>query len=225
MVRFCRHKALVFALTLLISAPAAAAQEGEWSRAQTLLFDTPHLENVTTPRTLTYEFRQRGDGGTGFEDKVDLIVTEILPDGRRNLEFRFLSGERQRVFQPISGFRGNPLVMLFLQWDVEQMKEATGGSARYFRNRIRYAFHDRAELEEVEIDLAGRALAATRVTIRPFADDPQRERFPDYGQKYYEFLMTPEVPGGIYRIKAVTPAAEGEAPRQEESVTFSGKGT
>ena len=225
MVRHYRRLVSCLALVLLAAGPASAAQEGEWSRAQILLFDTPHLENVTTPLTLTYDFRQRGEGSAGFEDKVDLIVTEILPEGRRNLEFRFLSGERQRVFQPISSFSGNPLVMLFLQWDVEQMKEATGGSARYFRNRIRYAFHDRAELDEVEIDLAGRALVATRVTIRPFAGDRLSDRFPGFEQKYYEFLMTPEVPGGIYRIKAVTPAAEGAAPRQEESVTFRGKGT
>ncbi len=224
MIRSGEILAACLVVAWLALGSAFAAQEGEWSRAQILLFDTPHLENVTTPLTLSYDFRQRG-GGAGFEDKVDLIVTEILPDGRRNLEFRFLSGERKRVFQPISGFSGNPLVMLFLQWDVDQMKEATGGSARYFRNRIRYAFYDRAELEEVEIELAGKALAATRVTIRPFAGDPLRDRFPDYEQKYYEFVMAPEVPGGIYRIKAVTPAAEGADPRREETVTFSGEGT
>ena len=216
--------AAALAAVLLFASVVQGAEPNDWSPAQTLLFDTPHLENLTEPASLSYDFARRGSGDGDFADQVVMNVTEIQADGRKNLEFEFLSGERRRLFQPMSGFRGNPLVMLFLQWDVEGMKRATGGSERYFRNRIRYAFYDRAELDEVSVELDGRALTATRVVIRPFLDDPMKDRFRGLERKFYEFLIAPEVPGGIYRIRAVVPAADDSGQASEERLTYARRG-
>ena len=162
-----------------------------------------------------------GEGG-GFEDLVKMTVTEVGTDGRRNLSFEYLSGDRQRPFTKIEGFRGNPLIMLFLQHDVEEMQKATGGASVYFRNRIRHAFRSGAEVGESTVEIGGQALGATLVTIRPFVKDPKLARFPYLAEKWYEFVLAPGVPGGLYRIRSVVPSASGGAPPIENSLTYAG---
>ena len=49
-------------------------------------------------------------------------------------------------------------------------------TADYFHNRIRHAFREGAEVDEVPFESEARQLTATRVTIRPFENDPKRDR-------------------------------------------------
>lgn len=221
---FARITACALAAGLL-AAPAGAAERNDYTPAQLALFDTPHLKNISAPGTLFYDFRHSAAAGAGFDDRVELTVTEVRADGRKNLSVQYLSGERRRSFPAIEGFRGNPLVMLFLQHDVEEMQRLAGGVTSYFRNRIRFAFRDKVELAEITVEHGGRALAATRITIRPFVGDPNQARFQAFVDKWYEFVLAPELPGGIYRIRSVVPARDGGAPLIESSLTYDATGT
>lgn len=213
-------QSLALAAALLMSGGLAGnAAESDYSPAQIALFDTPHLANITKPLTIQYDFSRDGsDDDDVIKDHVDVIVTEVQADGRRDLEFDFLSGSRHRNYPPIENFRGNPLIMLFLEHDVQEMSETTGGSALYFRNRLRNAFLERAEAESVQFDFDGRSLAGTRVVVSPFVKDPHLATFPAIEQKSYEFLLSPEIPGGIYRIRTI--AGDGGAGAIEETVLF-----
>ncbi len=221
--KFCL--AALLAALWAVGLPSAGLAAEDYSAAQAALFGTPHLQNVTRPLSLRYDFRRSGTQGQGFTDRVEATVTEVLPDGKKNLEFQFLTGERERRFAPIEGFRGNPVIMLFLQRDVEEMSEATGGGQSYFRNRIRHAFRAGAEVDEVPFESEGRQLTATRVTIRPFEKDPKRERMAGGASKTYEFLLSSEIPGGLYRIRTVVPSPdEGAAPLLVETLTYASSG-
>ncbi len=216
------------ACTLLIgaaAAPALAAPEADYTTAQLALFDTPHLENITAPGTLLYDFRHSAKPSESFEDRVELTVTKIRADGRKNLSFRYLSGERQRPYPALEGFSGNPLIMLFLQHDVDEMERTAAGASSYYRNRIRFAFRDKAEVEHTTIDHGGRTLAATRITLRPFVGDPNQRHFQRFVNKWYEFLLAPKVPGGVYSIRSVVPAQGDGGTRIENSLTFRASAT
>ncbi len=204
----------------LLALPAGAAEESAYTPAQLALFDTPHLKNISEPGTLLYDFRHSAKAGEGFEDQVELTVTKIRPDGRKDLSFRYLSGDRQKAYPALEGFRGNPLIMLFLQHDVDEMERTVGGASSYYRNRIRFAFRDKVAVEPTTIDHGGQNLAATRITLRPFVDDPNGRHFQRFVNKWYEFLLVPQVPGGIYRIRSVVPAEDNDGTRIETSVTF-----
>ncbi|SMF80295.1 hypothetical protein SAMN06265365_10921 [Tistlia consotensis] len=216
---------MLLAVAVLAAGPARAAGES-YSRAQTELFATPHLENVTQPETLHYDFRRSGAAARPLDDSIDVIVTEVRPDGRKNLSFRFLSGPNQRRFPPVEGFRGNPLIMLFLERDVAEMAAATGGSPLYFRTRLRAAFGTDAQVEDVTLPQAttsppdASGAKARLVTVEPFARDPMIDRFPRYKDKRYEFLLSAAVPGGVERLTTILPAASGGQPAVEETVTF-----
>lgn len=213
--------ALILSLAML-SAPghAIGAGQGDYTAAQLALFDTPHLDNITKPATLAYDFRHRSGPAEDFDDEVEMIVTSVRQDGGKDLEFRYLTGERQRPYGMLEDFHGNPLIMLFLQRDVDEMAARLGGGSGYLRNRIRFAFREGAEVEEATVELAGKALAGTRIVIRPYADDPNGEQVPFFGEKTYEFLLVPDVPGGLYRIRAYIPAPGEDRPLAEDSLTF-----
>jgi hypothetical protein len=216
---------VALALAVGIAGAIPATAQGDYTSAQVALFDTPHLENIAEPMALTYDFRHRAAEGEAFEDHVRMIVTEVGADGRKNLSFQYLSGSRQQPFAAIEGFRGNPLIMLFLQHDVEEMRPTTGGPSGYFRTRIRNAFRDGAKVEELTVEHADETLAARRITILPFAADPNRDRFPGFADKWYEFILAPGIPGGLYRIRSVVPSGTDDSPSIENSLTYKTAGT
>lgn len=220
---FAKSTAALFGVALgLAGAPALA---GDVDTAQRAVFGVEHLDNVTAPTTLHYTFHRRGTLLPDLVDDADLDVLEVRPDGRKQVAFRMFSGEGERRFTPRHGYRNNPMIVAFLQRDVEQMSRMTGGSPHYFRNRIREAFRrDRAvDIEAVTVVVGERQIAGTKVTIAPFVGDPNARRFAAFADKRYEFVMAPEIPGGVYRLRAVTPGTDG-TPLLEEAMTFEDDG-
>jgi hypothetical protein len=214
-------------LGLLLTLPSlerglAETTQSDWSPAQKAVFGTSHLENIAQPTTLHYAFHRSGSGRPAFEDKVEMTVTDVMDDGTRNLAFQFFSGARAAPVGAIEGFRGNPLIMLYLQWDVTEMKDVVGGATRYLRNKIRYAFYEGAEMEETTIELDGKSLPATRIRLRPFLGDSHRDQLGPYQQKLYEILLSPEVPGGLYRIRTLVPSDKADEPVVEDDLVFAG---
>ena len=221
-----RLAAAALALALGAAASAAAALAGDEAAAQEAVFGRQHHDNVTAPTTLSYTFRRTGTLLPEAEDHAALDVTAVRPDGRKLVAFRLFSGQNERRLEPGQGYRNNPLIVVFLQRDVEQMGRMTGGSPHYFRNRIRDAFgRDGAvSAEPVTVAFGERRLEGTKVTVEPFARDPNLLRFPEYARKRYEFVLAPDIPGGVYSLRAVTPnGGGGEPPLLDESMTYSGE--
>jgi hypothetical protein len=210
---------MAVAIGLAAVAGPAAAVEG-YNSAQNALFDTNHLEGVTVPSTLIYDFHRSGSLDKGFDDTIEVTVDEVLDSEHRNMSFRFLSGRNRMLFPPLYKFKGNPLIMHFLERDAQQMERLTGGNALYFRNRIRYAFAGDPELRAVTFSHDGKEISGTEITIRPFLKDELRYRYPKFAAKRYIFTLSDEVPGGVHNIRAVTPSKKGSEPLTDESVTF-----
>lgn len=209
------------ALAVIYGAGGALADShGGYSEAQIALFGTPHLDNIESPLTLRYDFRHAGSVDAAFDDEIRVIVTAISADGGKDMNFEYMTGERRQPFNGVSEFRGNPLIMLFLQDDVNRMSKAVGGGEPYLRNRIRYAFVDRAETGPVTFEFDGRQVEGTRVTLAPFVGDDHRAELKEFEFKRYEFILSPQVPGAVYRIRAVVPDSGGEAPLFEDMVTY-----
>ena len=211
---------LVLFVALGPAGPALSAGNTDYSPAQLALFDTPHLQNITGPATLDYRFEQREAKGDSFEDSIKMTVISVRDDGRKDLSVLLFSGKRERSYENLAGFRGNPLIMLFLQHDVQELARLTGGGSSYFRNRIRHAFRGRSEVSDIAVEHEGRQIKATRIVLTPFVGDPKLGGFPDIAAKWYEFVLAPQIPGGIYRIRSVAPSQAGGAPAIESSVVF-----
>lgn len=215
----------LFLGTAVLAANAAWAEDTRpLSPAQIALFESNHLKNVTHDTVLDYSFEHRGGASGDFQDKVTARVGKAETDGKKEVAVTFLTGNRELQIPAVSQFYGNPLLMAFLQHDVAEMRRATGGSELYFRNRIREAFIDRARITPVEIVLDGRKVPAQEIVIKPFPGEVHMDRFPDFLEKTYHFVLSDAVPGTIYRIGTSVPKPEPGANKPfEETLTYVGQ--
>lgn len=202
------------------ASPGAAGED-----SQSLLFDAPYLERLAPPKTLSYSYRRKTGNeqvfGRSFEDTIRVTVAKSdRRDGLNTVSLEVFTGERQRRLGPYADMRGNPVLMVFLELDLWHMKRRAGGVPVYFRNTIRKAFRDSANIERVAIDFGGRSVSAHKVTIRPFAEVQNAPRLKDFRAKTYEFTVSDAVPGGIYRIRTWVPEPDGGGPLIEDLMVF-----
>ena len=188
-------------LILLLTGPAALAVS-----VTEAVFDANLLRPVTSPQTFRYRYELKGKTiPEPYLGQASMEVREIAADGEKKVFFDLFEGEARRELGPIAASDQNPMLLVFLQLDVNEMANLTGGAAGYFQQQVRKAFNEEAEAEAVEVEIGGQMIMAQRLRMRPFRNDPQIERFPAFRDKIYEFVVARSVPGGLVRIAATTP--------------------
>jgi hypothetical protein len=220
-------------VTLAALAPAAAQAQGQAqgqaqaiSSAETLLFETDHLGQLKAPATLVYDFRKVSNVEPGFSDQVRLDLAKV--QGKLNATLHFLSGERKQEIPALEEAHGNPVLLGFLEHDIAEMKRLTGGSTSYFRKRIRMALAQDAQVSMQSITYRGKPVQAQVVRIQPYLNDPMHASFEKYVGKTYTFVLSQQVPGGLYELRtslgnratAKTAAAPAAAPIIDETLTL-----
>jgi hypothetical protein len=217
----CASSMLLALAALPAHADDAAADQRPLSLAQITLFMTPHMKNVEHPETLQYRFTREGPGA--FTDTVAEHILTVHPNGTKSVAFDFLTGERRKSFPGVDEFSGNPMLMVFLENDVNGMKEALGVSAAYFRDRFREAMVDRATVTDTTFELDGKPVAAKEVAVKPYATEDRLERLPSVQAKLYRFVFSGAVPGGLAEISAEMPADPAhDIPAASERIVFTG---
>lgn len=211
MLRACewlRRAATVAAALLIVATGAAPADDP--APAEIALFMTDHLGKLTPPARLRYAFRRSGTLEQEFSDNVEVNI-EAAPDGRRSIVTRCLSAERKLELPALDFAKGNPALLCFLESDIRHMERLTGSRASHFRQRIRLALAQNADVRDVKLDVGGRQIVGREIRIAPYLDDPRRSRFERYAAKHYVFRVSDEVPGGIVAVGAVIPDDSGPA--------------
>lgn len=201
-------RTLPFAALLLLAAAGAAG--ATQASLQEIVFARAPFASVDHPATFRYRYVLRGS--TMPEDYVSearMEVREVRADGRKLVWFDMFDGPNHRAFGPMPAEDQNPMLLVFLQRDVTTMANLPGGAAGYFQQQIRRAFDDPAEVESVTVRWDGREIEARRLQLRPFAHDPQIDRFPQFRDKTYEFVVAPGIPGGFYSFAARVPDPRG----------------
>ena len=213
---------ILFLCTMLAFADESSSKANKeqtgnpYSKEQKLLFSTPHLTNIKTKAALYYDFHQHGSKTRNFDDEIILTITGISENGGKDLEISFLSGENNRAYSNIRDFRSNPLLMFFLQWDVEKMDSGSKITHHYFRHLLRQAFLDDIESEEIKIDFEGHSVAANKIFFQPLSKQQGDAHYENYPQKYYEFVLSDAIPGGIYSISTLM-ASGSDAEKDDTS--------
>jgi hypothetical protein len=220
---------LALCTTIFPAAGAFAADDDPrpLSAAQIALFESDHLGGIRQAERLEYRFARETaaanpDDVGSYTDRVDIDVRPRA-DGGKDVWTDFLTAERHVPFPPLMDFHGNPLVMFFLERDVGEMHRLTGGTATYFRNRIRQALVDQADLKTIELQRDGKAVPATEITVTPFAQDQHVAVFPGLAGKRYRFVLADAVPGRIVEIQSEAPSKTGQF-STTETMTFVGEG-
>ena len=127
---------LMAGMVMAVSVAPAVAQE--ITVPEKMLFMSKHFED-TKESKLTYTYRHETEEPEAFAEEVSLDISQHHPDGTVSVVAHFLSGSRQVPLPPLEQAEGNPVILGFLERDIQQMKRETGGSTGYFRKRIRLA--------------------------------------------------------------------------------------
>lgn len=190
------------------------------NEAQKLVFFKDHLKDVPKGSRIDYGFKSTTKDAESFTDKVEIKVVDVVADGKRDLEFNFLTGSNHVDFSPAKSYTGNPVIIHFLERDISLMARNSGGHNGFFRNRIRDSFKKPVEVKEVTFKLNGKEMSGTEIVVTPFVADPYADKFKLYVNKRYEFIFSEQVPGGIYRIHTKVPSDNGASTLIDEDMTF-----
>ena len=210
-----RRLALASSLTIGVAAlaltpPAHAAND--FSPAEQALFVDNHLSHAKPPLTLHYRYRKTGTLEAPFDDTIDVKLT-ARPDGACcAAQARFFSGAHE-VHQPtVESAEGNPVILYFLERDIGEMERLTKGKASYFSKRIRMAIYQGAQIRTVAMPFGTREVSVREIAVSPYLDDPNRSRFDKLAAKRYVFMLSSDVPGGLYGIHTRIDGDSSDAP-------------
>jgi hypothetical protein len=203
-------------------APGAATLDTgqrQFSKAETLLWQTDHLANVRRPSRLRYRYTKTGTAEEQHTDVIDLEVLRVHPDGQKGVQVHYFTGKQEKPVPEQDPVTGNPVLAVYLQADVYAMNRRTEGGWRYFHRAIKTALAATNTVEPVSLDFHGRKVPASRVSITPYVGDAKRLPLKAYAHTTYAFTFADAVPGQLYEIRSLVPQPDG-APLIEEVLTF-----
>ena len=232
-----RLRPLLLALTLaaVVAAPfsappsRAAGMEGLTpNTASAEIYGFDHLDKLGRQATLVYDYRLEGRlMEEPFADEIvlDFKRTEEGSNHAFDVGATLFAKGAAKEIGPIVASTFNPLLLIFFQRDVNQMSRGTGGSGHYFRNVIRHAMAEPGKYAEeaVSVEIAGKRVAARRVSFTPFANDSHKDQMQGLAGKTYTVTVSDAVPGGLVSLETQTSApadAPGEGPMLHESYRF-----
>jgi hypothetical protein len=210
----------------LLALPALAlAQENkqDFSPAEKLLFMSNQLSGIKPPSTVNYTFRKSGSLEEAFEDKVVLSVDKTAEGKCCSAKTEFLSGARQLPSAEIPTAEGNPVLLNFLERDLNEMKRLTKGSTNHFRKYIRMAAYNAATVRDASFTYKGKSVAGKEVTLTPFLEDPNRPKYEKFVRKTYQFMLCDAVPGAVLAIRTqIASETDGQPPLIVEELIVDG---
>jgi hypothetical protein len=199
------------------SAPGAASPD--IAPAERLLFMSTHLKGIQPQTELDYAVDRSGPP-TKEKDTVKVLV--VSADNAKG-DAR-VTDHGGKVEVPGDGLPCNPVILYFLEHDIAEMEQLTGGQRRYFQRRVRLALAAGPTIATVTRDAQGQKVPAKEIVIQPYLDDPNSARFSDYTGKRYTFVMSDAVPGQVLLIRTEVPGSNNDFahPMQVETLSFQG---
>jgi len=207
--------AAAFFSTAALAAPTATE----------LFFDTPYLPRVVPGTTLNYAYKHvtsEAKLGESFDETMAMQV-EAAPDdpAKRVADVEIHRGDRTGEAGPFPTQNGNPISLVLLERDVRELAQLSKGSPFYLRNRVREHLAS-GTVEPARFSFDGKEIEGWKMTMLPFAEDPNKDKLMELAGRRYEFLFADAVPGGLYAIRVVTPAKDGASNIIETSLTLTG---
>jgi hypothetical protein len=200
------------------AASAASGSAEPIAPAEKLLFLTPHLQGVAPQTELDYSLVV-----TASPDKKTDRVRVLVASADNAKSDATVSDASGAVRLP-ENLPCNPVILYFLERDIAEMEQATGGQRRYFQQRVRLALAAAPPITDATIQLDGKSVKARKIVIQPYLHDPNAQRFPKFTSKRYTFVLADRVPGGVSLLRTDVPGDNGDFahPLQTASLSYEG---
>ncbi|MEX3936604.1 hypothetical protein AB4Y32_33340 [Paraburkholderia phymatum] len=184
--------------------------------AEKLLFLTPHLHGVASQTELDYSLVVSAPP----EKSTDRVRVLVASDDNAKSDAT-VSDANGKATLP-ANLPCNPIILYFLERDIAEMEQLTGGQRRYFQQRVRLALAAGPPITDATAQVDGKPVKARKIVIQPYLHDPNAERFPKYTSKRYTFVLADGVPGGVSLLLTEVPGDNGDFthPVKTESVSY-----
>jgi hypothetical protein len=212
----------LFALMLL---PTAALATGE--KAAPILFETRQLDLVDKGAEVTYRFEKKGSNeqlvGKDYADDIRLGVAKVDDKGGRDVVFKVFTGPNARDPQNWPELTINPLFIWYLDRAVSTFNSLAGGSHMYIKHKIREAL-SAAEAEAVKVDFNGKSIDGYKITVAPFAEDPNASKMQGYHKSDFVIVVSNQVPGYFVDLRSHFVTTQAAGPELNEQIKVVGLG-
>jgi hypothetical protein len=227
-MHFSRSLRSLAGAALVAVAGAAVSAAAEVPKAGDVLFESKHLSNLGKGDEVTYRFQRTVSDekllGMPFSDDIKVAVVQaVAENGMRDVTLQVFTGERAR--EPITETQrtGNPLLVFYLDRAVSNFSLIAGGSRPYLKNRFARSLQE-AKVEPVKIAYNGTDVEGYRVTVAPYAGDPNAAKMQGYEGSQFTLLLSEAVPGQLAEMVSSYTSTVAGAPRLEERITLAGVG-
>ena len=187
--------------------PAAPASAAPTQDVATLLFGNPQWTKAPVGTAITYSYAKAGEAAFGapFTDTIVETVDKAAEPQRRTVEVKMFSGANAKPAGPFDSVEQNPVLLLVLEENVQELSKLFHGNVRYLKDTIRKAWRDNAKIESVSVDVNGKSMPGTRITIMPFANDAEKDKMLGLEGMTYIVELADSVPGQIATIDIHAP--------------------
>ncbi|MEM9440766.1 MAG: hypothetical protein AAGA73_10015 [Pseudomonadota bacterium] len=216
-----KELALAGFLALMVLPPQADATEGK--ETYDLLFRNGTLDTIDPKMSLVYrrdvtnmirpDAAERDTGG---------ISLSVLPSDATMVQLKFRTDGKHRALGQFPASVGNPMIMYFYETVVRDMAESAGGSPFYIRNRVKEALTQPAAFEEGEAVIDGENIPTVTVRLKPFENDPNKDRMQGFGDLEMRVTMSEKVPGWYLSLVAETAPSSRTDAVYRSAVMFEG---
>ena len=182
------------------AAPAATADKPD---VATLLFGTPQWDKAPAGAKLRYSFEKTtvdASLGTPFKDEVVLTLAAGEDAQSRTTEMQLFSGANRKPAGPFRSDQQNPILLVILENNVQELSTLFKANPRYIKNAIRKAWRDNSRIEQAQDEIDGKSIAVTRITVTPFVNDAESDRMKGLQTSSYVVDVSNDVPGYIAAI-------------------------
>lgn len=227
---------VVASKTLFLGSPVAAepaaqsttnadATKADATNVATLLFGDPQWGKAPAGSTITYAYSKKTTDaklGPSFDGKIKLKLGSGDDADSRTAEVRMFSGANARPAGPFRSDKQNPVLLLVFEENVQELSKIFKANPRYLKNAIRKAWRDDAKIENTSIDVDGRTVPGTRITVAPFINDAEKEKMLGLDGMTYTVEIADSTPGSISNIQIQAPA--NGAPKFSEMLHYESEG-
>ena len=206
-----------FSISVVAASPptlAVTATSGNRDVA-TLLFGNPQWSKAPPGSKITYSYSKKASVpalAPSFDDKIIEMIEKSGSgaDDRRSVDVQLFSGANRKPAGPFDAEAQNPILLLVLEENVQELSKAFKGNPRYLKNAIRKAWRDDAKIESASIDVDGKQVAGTRISVTPFINDAESGQMMGLDGMVYTVEIADSVPGQVANIVIRAPA-QGDA--------------
>jgi hypothetical protein len=218
---------IVFA-ALAVMSMTAQSSAADVPKATDILFERPHIASVAPGTNLVYKFDRKPSNpkvlGEAFSDNITVTVESDGAPGKKNLKIQMYSGDRAREPQEITDMDGNPMLIVYLDNAVSHFRLLAGGDPSYLKGTFRQSLAQDAKIAPVKIDYKGQSVDGYRVSLSPFANDPNRSKMNGFEGSTFSIALSDKIPGYFAKMISEYTNTDKNSPSLEETTTLEGVG-